>query len=133
MPAKRCCNCWFTSSRLWLRNSVATVPGSTTETRTCRRVTSWRSDSLKATTPNLVALYTPVPLVAARPPTELMLTRSATWRGASSAAVSRCGRAAWGGVEQPQHIHLDHLLPVVEQGILDGAMHGYARVVHQDV
>ena len=36
--------------------SVAVAPGSISVTRTCRAVTSWRSDSLKAPTPCLVAL-----------------------------------------------------------------------------
>ena len=45
-----------TSGRLWPASSVSTAPGSTSETRTWRRVTSWRSDSLNAPTPNFVAL-----------------------------------------------------------------------------
>ena len=43
-----------TSGRLWLASSVAVAPGSTSETRTYRLVTSWRSDSLNAPTPCLV-------------------------------------------------------------------------------
>ena len=46
----------MTSGRLWLASSVVTAPGSMSDTRTWRRVTSWRSDSEKAATPNLVAL-----------------------------------------------------------------------------
>jgi hypothetical protein len=37
-------------------SSVATPPGSTTPTRTCRWVSSWRRDSVKPFTPNLVKL-----------------------------------------------------------------------------
>ena len=44
------------SARLWLTSSVATAPGSTTDTRTCRSVTSWRRPSVNAFTANLVAL-----------------------------------------------------------------------------
>ena len=45
-----------TSGRLWPASSVAVAPGSTSETRTWRLVTSWRSDSLNAPTPCLVRL-----------------------------------------------------------------------------
>ena len=41
---------------MWSVSSVATAPGSTSDTRTPRPVTSWRSDSLKALTAHLVAL-----------------------------------------------------------------------------
>jgi hypothetical protein len=41
---------------MWLDSSVATAPGSTSEMRTPRVVTSWRSDSLKAFTAHLLAL-----------------------------------------------------------------------------
>ena len=44
------------SGRLWKASSVAVAPGSMSVTRTWRVVTSWRSDSLKAPTPCLVAL-----------------------------------------------------------------------------
>ena len=44
------------SGRLWKASSVAVAPGSMRVTRTWRAVTSWRSDSLKAPTPCLVAL-----------------------------------------------------------------------------
>jgi hypothetical protein len=44
--------CWV----MWLDSSVATAPGSTSETRTPRAVTSCRSDSLKAFTAHLLAL-----------------------------------------------------------------------------
>src|SRR5260221_1811165 len=73
---------------------MALGPGSTTATRTCRLVTSWRSDSLNATTPNLVAAYTPSPLWATRPARELTLTRSATRRGGALAGWSRWGSGA---------------------------------------
>ena len=56
MSAKRCAIISRTSGRLWLTSSVATAPGSTRLTRTWRWVTSWRSPSLNAPTPNLVAL-----------------------------------------------------------------------------
>jgi hypothetical protein len=39
-----------------LESSVSTAPGSTSETRTCRPASSWRSDTLNAPTPCLVAL-----------------------------------------------------------------------------
>jgi hypothetical protein len=39
-------NCWRASSRIWLASWVATGPGSITETRACRQVTSCRSDLL---------------------------------------------------------------------------------------
>src|SRR5215472_13697363 len=90
-----------TSGRLWLASSVAVAPGSTSETRTYRLATSWRSDSLNAPTPCLVSEYTPLPLRAARPATELMFTMSATWRGPVSAARSRCGSAAWAQYSRP--------------------------------
>lgn len=38
------------------RQLLSTAPGSTSETRTCRPASSWRSDSLNAPTPCLVAL-----------------------------------------------------------------------------
>ena len=41
---------------MWSVSSVATAPGSTSDTRTPRSVTSWRSDSLKALTAHLLAL-----------------------------------------------------------------------------
>ena len=41
---------------MWPASSVATAPGSTSEIRTPRPVTSWRSDSLKAFTAHLLAL-----------------------------------------------------------------------------
>ena len=44
------------SGRLWEESSVATAPGSITETRTKRSVTSWRSASENALTANFVAL-----------------------------------------------------------------------------
>ena len=64
-------------------------------TRTWRAVTSWRSDSLKAPTPCLVALYTPLFRRATRPATELTFTMSATERGSRSALARRCGSTAW--------------------------------------
>lgn len=45
-----------TSSRLCPASSVSVAPGSTSDTRTCRPVTSCRSDSLNAPIPCLVRL-----------------------------------------------------------------------------
>src|ERR1022692_1600322 len=56
MLPKRCLIWSSTSGRLWPASSVSVTPGSITETRTCRVVTSWRSASLTAPTPYLVAL-----------------------------------------------------------------------------
>src|SRR5260370_40828603 len=99
---------WRTSSRTWLCSSVATYPGSTTATRTCRRVTSWRSDSLKATTPTLVAAYTPLPLRATRPASELTLTRSATRRG-PPCRPEEVRQGGIGGGEHPHQVHVHQL------------------------
>src|SRR5580704_459214 len=92
------------SGRLCDASSVAVAPGSTSETRTCRAVISFRSDSLNAPTPCLVALYTPLPLRATRPATELMFTTSATRRGLSSAAWRRCGNAAYVQYSNPRRL-----------------------------
>src|SRR5664279_5068232 len=43
----------ITSGRLCVASSVITAPGSMTDTRTWRRVTSWRNDSENATTPTV--------------------------------------------------------------------------------
>ena len=56
MPPNCCAMPSRISGRLWNASSVAVAPGSMSVTRTWRVVTSWRSDSLKAPTPCLVAL-----------------------------------------------------------------------------
>ena len=43
-----------TSSRTWVTSSLSVAPGSTSDERTWRAVTSWRSASLKTPTPCLV-------------------------------------------------------------------------------
>src|SRR5262249_35576916 len=56
--------------------SVSTVPGPTTPTRTRCPMSSWRSPSPNALTPNLVSEYTAVPGRATQPAVELTVTTS---------------------------------------------------------
>jgi hypothetical protein len=64
---------------------------------------------------------------------ELMLTMSATCRGPSLAALSRCGRADVGGVEQPLGVDGDHAVPLLWVRAEHGAKEHQAGVVDRSL
>src|SRR5207247_8836777 len=114
-------------------SSVATAPGSTTETRTWLPVTSLRRASVNA--PHAVLGEVVDGTAAAG------LTAG---DGADVHHVAGAPRAVLGGpyqlrqggvgaVEQTQQVDVHHLLPLLEGGPGDGAEQHHARVVDQRV
>jgi hypothetical protein len=101
-----------TSGRLWLASSVAVAPGSTSETRTYRLVTSWRADAVLGQRVDTVAV-TGRPARHRADVHHVSHLARPVLRGTQQ--MRQCRVRA---VEQAQHVELHHLLPL-RQGRAD--------------